>query len=93
MAIRITHIRLSGGSGHEHIVRLWWTDPADGTSKNSSRAEIVQWIEVDKGTAYVQQPGSKRATVGVVDPPVGAKYLRTYADGQYNNNLLSLPHA
>lgn len=91
MAVRITHIRLSGGSSHEHIVRLWWTGPADGKTGDNSRAEIVRWIEVDKGHAYIEQVTGQRATVGVVDPAVGEKYLRTYADGQWNNNLLSLP--
>ncbi|MCL1029344.1 DUF3892 domain-containing protein [Serratia silvae] len=29
--------------------------------------------------------------IGVVTPTNGPKYLRTYADGKWNNNLLSLP--
>lgn len=44
---------------------------------------------IDKGNAvYVH--GSPDAQVGVVraTPP----YLRTYADGNWTNNLLSLPH-
>jgi hypothetical protein len=29
MAIRITAVRLEGGNAHEHIVRLWWVNPAN----------------------------------------------------------------
>lgn len=57
----------------------------------NTRAEIVDWIENKNGTAYVSSTAS-RAQVGVVTPAQGTKYLRTYADGQWNNNLLSLPH-
>ncbi len=34
--------------------------------------------------------GGVRADVGVVDGPHG-KYVRTYADGKWNDNLLALP--
>ena len=91
MAIRITHIRLSVGSGHEHIVRLWWTNPGDGANDDNSRAEIVAWIEKENGKAYVEDAGGHRVNVGVVVPTSGSKYLRTYADGVWTNNLLSLP--
>ena len=91
MAIRITHIRLSGGTTHEHITHLWWTNPPSGTSGDNTRAEIVAWIENKDGKAYVQDAQGHRADVGVVTPQYGAKYLRTYADGVWTNNLLALP--
>lgn len=91
MAIRITHIRLSGGTNHEHIVHLWWTNPSTGKTGDNTRSEIVSWIEDDNGKAYVVDAAGHRADVGVVKPQVGAKYLRTHADGQWTNNLLSLP--
>jgi hypothetical protein len=91
MTIRITAIRLSGGERHEHIVRLWWTNPADGNSGDNSRAELVTWIEDKNGKAYVEDARSNRADVGVVKPASGPKYLRTHADGRWTNNLLALP--
>lgn len=91
MAIRITHIRLAGGTGHEHISHLWWVNPVDGKTGDNTRATIVSWIENENGTAFVQQPGTPRAEVGVVTPQHGQEYLRTHADGRWNNNLLSLP--
>ncbi|MGI9084881.1 MAG: DUF3892 domain-containing protein [Aeromicrobium sp.] len=91
MAIRITHIRLSGGSGHEHLTHLWWTNPATGKSGDNTKAQIVAWIEDKDGTAHVQDSTGHRVNVGVVTPKTGPKYLRTYADGVWTNNLLALP--
>jgi hypothetical protein len=91
MAIKITAIRLEGGQLHEHIVRLWWIDPATNNTGDNSKAEIVAWIEDQNGKAYVEDGQGNRADVGVVKPVTGPKYLRTYADGNWNNNLLSLP--
>ena len=73
---------------HEHITHLgnypkWmWT-----------REEVVSSIDAKTNTFYVLDPFSrKRAEVGVVRESGKAPYLRTYADGNWNNNLLSLPH-
>jgi len=91
MAIRFIAIRLSGGTGHEHIAHLWWTNPGTSKSGDNTRAELVNWIENDGGKAYVEDGAGHRADVGVVAPAYGAKYLRTHADGKWTNNLLSLP--
>ncbi|QDG65292.1 DUF3892 domain-containing protein [Pseudarthrobacter sp. NIBRBAC000502772] len=45
---------------------------------------------VKGGRAYVAS-GAKAAAVAVVKPQGGTPYLRTHADGMWNNNLLSLP--
>lgn len=91
MSIRIDSIRLVGGSRHEHISHLWWTDSATGATGDDSRAEIVKWIE-DKGVSvYVDDAVGHRARVGVRTPHSGEKYLQTQADGVWTDNLLSLP--
>lgn len=92
MAIRITAVHLSGGTRHEHITHLWWTNPSTGVTGKSARAEIVRWLEQDNGTAYVMDSAGHRADVAVVAPRLGAKYLRTHADGRWTDNLLALPH-
>jgi frataxin-like iron-binding protein CyaY len=61
---------------------------ATGTS---TKAEIVTWIETKNGKAYVEDRQGNRADVGVVTPATGPKYLRTYADGTWTDNLLALP--
>ena len=91
MTVRITAIRLSGGVSHEHITDLWWTNPGSGQSGNSSRSQIVAWIENDNGKAYVEDSYGHRVDVRVVTPKYGSKYLRTYADGVWTDNLLALP--
>ncbi|QGH68681.1 DUF3892 domain-containing protein [Pseudactinotalea sp. HY158] len=86
MATYITHIRMSppNATDHEHIAQVRWEQPGD--TGTLTRQDMVNFIR--KGnTVWVR--GNPDAQVGVVDatPP----YLRTYADGQWNNNLLSLP--
>lgn len=90
MSIEITHIRLSGGNGHEHIVSYQWRNPSDGNAGASDKPTMVAWVDLPENHAYVGS-GASRSEAGVVRPQYGHPYLRTYADGQWNNNLLSLP--
>ncbi|KIF67150.1 hypothetical protein HY68_36225 [Streptomyces sp. AcH 505] len=91
MTIKITAVHLVGGTDHEHIASLRWTNPADGNTGDSSRAALVTWIEDKNGKAYTEDSTGHRADVLVVTPARGAKYLRTHADGVWTNNLLALP--
>jgi hypothetical protein len=91
MAIKITDIRLEGGTEHEHIVHLWWTNPATGQNGTGTRASVVSWIEDKNGKAYTEDSQGNRADVLVVTPKSGEKYLRTFADGLWADNLLALP--
>jgi len=77
--------------GHEHIMHLWWINPASGKTGDNARAQIVSWIEDKNGKAYVEDGLGNRADVGVITPTYGPKYLRTYADGRWTDNLLALP--
>ena len=89
MSIRITERHMQpGGSGHEHIARLKWVRNDAAKSGENSRAEIIKWIEQEKGEAYVSS-GGRTVSVRVVHatPP----YLRTWADGVWTDNLLALP--
>jgi hypothetical protein len=87
---KIIAIRQAGGTTHQHIIRLWWIDPATGLSGDNSRTEMVGWIEVRNGKAYVEEYGH-RVDVLVVTPTNGEKYLRTRRDGVWTDNLLALP--
>ncbi len=75
--------------GHEHITHVgnrvtanwYWTVE-----------QVIQSIDSNTNTFYVKDPKTgKRANVGVVRPAQGRAYIRTYADGVWNDNLLSLP--
>ena len=66
-------------------------DEVLGTHRDNSRSEMVAWIEDKDGKAYVDDDRGHRVPVAVVKPSSGPKYLRTYADGVWTDNLLSLP--
>lgn len=73
-------------SPHEHITHLGnpptWVWP---------RENIIASIEAKTNTFFVLDPRTgKRSEVGVVRTAGKAPYLRTHADGDWNNNLLSL---
>lgn len=72
-------------SPHEHITHLG--NPPQWVWE---REKVIASIEAKTNTFYVLDPSGKRSDVGVVREPGKAAYLRTYADGYYNNNLLSL---
>lgn len=54
-----------------------------------TRQQVIEWIESKANTFFTLVDGN-RGNIGVVEGPNG-KYLRTYADGKWNDNLLSLP--
>jgi hypothetical protein len=91
LSIEITHIRLAGASrAHEYITGFRWTNRTTGATNDSSKTQLVAWIDAKQGSAYVGN-GPQQAPVGTVHPAGGAPYLRTHADGEWTNNLLSLP--
>lgn len=91
MAVRITHKRLSSGSGHEHITHLAWTNEQSNESSSSTRAVMVQFVDDNAAGAAYTREGERKVLVGSVHPSSGEPYIRTYSDGQWTNNLLALP--
>jgi Protein of unknown function (DUF3892) len=85
----ITAVRLSGGDAERHIASVRWLNAATGVSKTSSVASMVKWLEQGH-RAYVGGD-TGRADVRVVRPAERAPYLRSQANGQWNDNLLRLP--
>lgn len=68
---------------HEGITHL------GGYNWRLTRQEVIDRINRRIDTFYTQV-GGKRAYLAVVNGPHG-QYVQTHADGQWNNNLLSLP--
>lgn len=68
---------------HEGITHL------GGHNWRWTRSEVIASIENGSNTFYTMVNG-KRANLAVVDGGAG-KYLRTRADGIWNDNLLALP--
>jgi hypothetical protein len=85
---RITCIRKPHPhSPHEHITHI-------GNPQANwilTREDAIRRIDNGTDSFYVLDPVTmKRADVGVVRAEGKAPYLRTHADGYYNDNLLSL---
>lgn len=73
---------------HEHITHVG--NIAAGWEW--SKEKVIASIDSRSNSFFVLDPHSgKRADVGVVRPNDGRRpYLQTHADGNWNNNLLSL---
>ena len=73
-------------SPHEHITHLG--NPPKWVWKSE---QVITSIDAKTNTFFVRDPATgKRANIGVVRIAGKTPYLRTYADGDWNNNLLSL---
>jgi len=81
--VYITHVRTTGGDRIEHITRVRWEQPSHGTTRECSRAQMVDFIR-EGNDVYVRDA---KVVVVHANPP----HLRTVADGHESNNLLSLP--
>ena len=67
---------------HEGITHL------GGSEWKWTRQQVIDSINAKTNTFFTQV-GGKRANVAVVNGPNG-QYVRTHADGQWNDNLLAL---
>jgi Protein of unknown function (DUF3892) len=82
--VQITCInKLPRDNSHEGITHF------GGATWKWTRQQVVDSINSGSNTFYTLVDG-KRANVGVVDGPNG-RYVRTHADGYWNDNLLALP--
>ncbi len=68
---------------HEGITHL------GGSGWKWTRQQVVDSIKAHSNTFYTFVNG-KRADIGVVEGPNGP-YVRTHADGKWDDNLLALP--
>jgi hypothetical protein len=73
---------------HEAIAYYGWKD-ASGKTGRWDRQTMVKWIE-EGNKAYVEDVG-KKVYCYVRSSVNGTKFLQTQADGEWKNNLLSLP--
>jgi hypothetical protein len=74
-------------NAHEHITHVG--NPQAGWKW--TREAVIASIDAGMNTFYVLDPVTgRRSEVGVVRPSGRSPYLQTHADGDWNNNLLSL---
>jgi len=74
---------------HERIINIGGTNN-DGTSWKISQEKAIEGIESDKWAFFVSV-NNQSVDVIVATSRYGNKYLKTTADGEQPNNLLSLP--
>ena len=89
MWINAVQFDSSGHENHEHIRAIRWRDAESHQQGQSTVAEVVDLIRA-KTLVYVSDEAFERtAIVRVVDakPP----YIRSWAHGEWGNDLLALP--
>jgi hypothetical protein len=76
-------------SPHEHITHVGGPNPDDNGRWKDTVPHVVQFIENKQHTFYTKE-GNASAWVGVRTSAAGNKFLQTYADGVWKDNLLAL---
>jgi hypothetical protein len=96
MSVKITCISKDNGNHmnpHERITNMNWTNESTGTTGRNTLDEMVAFVEKHGDrAAYVKDWKGDVAYIDVVTPKETwrKKYLKTYADGIFNDNLLAL---
>jgi Protein of unknown function (DUF3892) len=91
MAIQVQCINKTNRSDpHERISHIGGTNPG-GERWKLTQPAAIDGIERGKYSFYVERPAGHRVTVIVATSRFGHKYLKTEADGEQPDNLLSLP--
>lgn len=87
--VYVTAVQMSGGvSAMNTVASIRWRNPSDNGTGESTRTALVDWLENNSGIAMVRGQGGD-VRVGVVNAK--PKHLRTHANGQWTDNLLSPP--
>jgi len=76
-------------SPHEHITHVGGPSPDGNGRWKETTPNVVRFIESQQHRFYTKE-GNASAWVGVRTSAAGNKFLQTYADGIWKDNLLAL---
>lgn len=94
MSVRITCISKdtgNHGNPYEAISFLGWVNEKTHASGRTSRVDMYNWIKEKGGQAYVMSQTGSISVVGTAMTSRGTKYVRTYSNSIWDDNLLALP--
>jgi len=95
MSIRITCITKQQGyhlDPHHAIESLGWLNDGTGETGKSTRLQVYEWLKANNNnTAYVLDRFGNKAFLYPRENAAGTKFVQTYADRVWTDNLLSLP--
>lgn len=89
MSIRITHIRKPNAQSPHEAISHYGCPKNDGSLGVYEREFFIKWLEDNNTKAYVSD-GTNRVWCSIRNNG-HIKYLQTYSDDTWTNNLLSLP--
>lgn len=78
-------------SAHERIHSLGGPQPHGSGRWKMSQQDVIKAIESRLHSFYVERPPGHRVSLSVAVSAQGNKYVKTTADGEQPDNLLSLP--
>jgi hypothetical protein len=77
---------------HTAITNLGWLNESTGNTGKSTRLEIYNWLKKDStNQAYVTDRLGNKAYLYPRENPNGTKFVQTYRDQTWTDNLLALP--
>jgi Protein of unknown function (DUF3892) len=94
MAVRITCINKSQSwhqDPHHAISHLGWINEGTGQTGKSTRLDLYDFLKNQNGQANVTDYNGNQAAVYPRENQHGTKYVQTYVDNVWTDNLLSLP--
>jgi hypothetical protein len=89
--IEITAVKMQGGQDHEHIAAVKWRNTSTLATGQSTTQAIIDWLGESQANQAVVAHDGTWVYVGVETDEGEASFIRTHADGQWQNNLLALP--
>jgi hypothetical protein len=91
MALEIVGRQMGRGNDVDRIVGLCWRSEEDDRTSKSSLGNLVSYVQKYGDQALlVRARNGRRINIAVYQLD-GVNYLRTYADGDWTDNLLALP--